>query len=160
MVRTLPVYIGDTTEGKIFWALVFSIGVVLPISMPRTVSPLRYGTFFSVLAATTVVLAIVGTCLFNRDITPELGYSLRKTMTDTNTSMLGFLNSFPLVIFAFMYQPNIPAIYSELNRPEPHKMKKVLMIASIVCITIYMMSGYFGNATFVAYTSEEKIMGL
>jgi amino acid permease len=103
MIRKLPLYIGDTPEGKICWTLIFSIGVVLPLSIPRSLSSLRYASFFGAVCSIYVVLTIVGICLFNRDITPELGYSLRNTAISFKYSFIGLLNSFPLVIFAFMY---------------------------------------------------------
>ena len=66
-----------------------------------------------------------------------------------HVSINGIFGSFPLVIFAFLYQPNIPSIYMELNNKSLKRMDKVLTRGSIICIVIYIVVGIMGYATFV-----------
>ncbi len=65
-----------------------------------------------------------------------------------HVSVGGIFGSFPLVIFAFLYQPNIPSIYMELNNKSLKRMDKVLTRGSIICIIIYILVGIMGYAAF------------
>ena len=55
----------------------------------------------------------------------------------------------PLIIFAYMYQVNIPLIYYELERRNKTTMSGVLMKGSIAAIVLYALVGVFGYLTFV-----------
>jgi amino acid permease len=55
----------------------------------------------------------------------------------------------PLIIFAYMYQVNIPLIYYELERRNSKTMGKVLIRGSSAAIVLYAMVGIFGYLTFV-----------
>lgn len=55
-----------------------------------------------------------------------------------------------MVIFAYMYQVNIPMIYVELERRNKKQMAKVLASGSIVAVIFYILIGIFGYATFVS----------
>lgn len=67
---------------------------------------------------------------------------------DPKVNMWGIFNSMPLIIFSYMYQPNIPAIYGELNRRHLHNMKKVLAIGTGMASVAYILVGMFGYVTF------------
>ena len=60
----------------------------------------------------------------------------------------GIFRSLPLIIFAFMYQINIPAIYTELKTPSMLDMKKVLFSGTILASCLYMIIGMFGYISF------------
>jgi len=55
----------------------------------------------------------------------------------------------PLIIFAYMYQVNIPLIYYELERRNKTTMSGVLMKGSVAAIVLYALVGVFGYLTFV-----------
>jgi sodium-coupled neutral amino acid transporter 11 len=55
----------------------------------------------------------------------------------------------PLIIFAYMYQVNIPLIYYELERRNAGTMAKVLVRGSLAAVVLYAMVGVFGYLTFV-----------
>jgi amino acid permease len=55
----------------------------------------------------------------------------------------------PLIIFAYMYQPNIPQIYKELESRDLKTMSGVLLKGSIAAIILYVMVGIFAYLTFV-----------
>ena len=55
----------------------------------------------------------------------------------------------PLIIFAYMYQVNIPLIYFELERRNQKTMSGVLLKGSVAAIVLYTMVGIFGYVTFV-----------
>lgn len=59
------------------------------------------------------------------------------------------MTSVPLIIFAYMYQVNIPQIYYELERRNATTMSSVLMKGSLAAIFLYSMVGIFAYLTFV-----------
>ena len=63
----------------------------------------------------------------------------------------GIVSSFPLIIFAYMYQVNIPMIYYELEKRNAVQMSKVLVAGTAVAVCLYILVGVFGYATFVNY---------
>ena len=70
------------------------------------------------------------------------------------------VSSFPLIIFAYMYQVNIPMIYTELERRNSNQMSKVLIIGTIGAVVLYIIVGVWGYATFInfpGYTPEEAL---
>ena len=70
------------------------------------------------------------------------------------------VSSFPLIIFAYMYQVNIPMIYTELERRNSTQMSKVLIIGTLGAVCLYILVGVWGYATFVNnpnYTAAEAL---
>ena len=71
--------------------------------------------------------------------------------------MNGIFNSLPLVIFAYMYQVNIPAIYTELEKPSLESIKKVLTVGTIIAAIGYILAGTFGYVAFAAGETEVQL---
>jgi amino acid permease len=57
-----------------------------------------------------------------------------------------------------MYQPNIPAIYSELRPKTISNMKSVLNISNTTVVIVYSLVGFFGYATFSTNPDIVSIM--
>ena len=112
--NTLPSFIGDTTGGHIWWSALFSYVVVLPLTLVRKLSALRFASLFSMFCGIYVVLVLVFVCLCDRDVTPDLSASLSEAASTFDITAKGVFNSFPLIVFSFMYQPNLPSVYQEL----------------------------------------------
>ena len=66
----------------------------------------------------------------------------------------GIISSFPLIIYAYMYQVNIPMIYVELENKSPKQMSKVILVGSFVLVILFCFVGVFGYATFVNQQGE------
>lgn len=111
---TLPGWMGNTFGGHIFWSGLFSYLVVFPLTLARKLSALRFSSLFSFFCGIYVVCVLVFVPLCNRDITPEIGASLNKAASEFDISARGIFTCFPLIVFSFMYQPNLPSVYSEL----------------------------------------------
>ena len=96
----------------------------------------------------------------NADGTDRFDFSERfSTAAKHNTlSVWGVFNSLPLIIFSYMYQPNIPAIYHELKKKNMMSMKKVLGIGTGMATIAYILCGSFGYITFVKRSNVEDIM--
>lgn len=84
------------------------------MTLPRKLGALGFSSFLSFVFSAYIVIIITCLCLFDRALVPNLGNNFYIGITNFNLSLLGVFQSFPLIIFAFMYQPNLPAIYHEL----------------------------------------------
>jgi len=155
---TLPGWMGDTTGGHIFWSALFSYAVVFPLTLARKLSALRFSSLFSFFCGIYVVLVLVFVCLCDRDVNPDLGASLEKVASEFRLTAGGIFNCFPLIVFSFMYQPNLPSVYAELQVKKPATMARVIIYATIIACTSYTLAGYFGYATFAMNPDVDNIM--
>ena len=55
-----------------------------------------------------------------------------------------------------MYQINIPAIYSELERPDMSKIRSVIILGTILAAVAYILAGIFGYVAFAADPNGEE----
>lgn len=133
---------------------------MFPASLPRTLSALRFSSFFGFLLSIYIVIAVVLICIFNRDVVPNLGESFKVGITNFDISVFGIFNSLPLIIFAYMYQMNIPMIYVELEKKDLKHMWKVMVRGTVAATIAYIMVGIFGYVTFAAYPEVAEIMDI
>ncbi|CDW73263.1 UNKNOWN [Stylonychia lemnae] len=158
--HTLPDIISNTFLGETFWAILFSFGLVFPVSLARTLSALRFSSFFGFMISIYIVVAIVFLCLFSREITPDLGHSFKTSISNFDINGFGIFNSLPIVIFAYMYQTNIPMIYVELEKKDLKHMWKVMKIGTAGATTAYLFAGVFGYTAFADYPDVKDKMEL
>jgi amino acid permease len=55
-----------------------------------------------------VIITIVMECLLNRQVNPNLDQSLVTAALKVNLNAKAILSAFPIMIFSYMYQPNLP----------------------------------------------------
>lgn len=79
-------------------------------------------------------------------------------MQHNDITVDGIFKSIPLIIFSYMYQPLIPAIYHELNNKTVLKMDKVLILGTLVASCAYVMCGLFGYVTFANHSNVKELM--
>ena len=77
---------------------------------------------------------------------------------NTRVSVEGLFTSLPMIVFLYMYTPNIPAIYHELTDKSMKKMSIVLFVGTSLATLIYFLVGFFGLATFVKNDGLKKLM--
>lgn len=117
------------------------------MSLPRSTDALKY---FSALGVTcSIYLAVVTMILF------LVGSPSKMVRSDNLEHMKPFIlnesgltGSFPFLIFAYMYQVNIPSIYEGLNQRSPERMSKVITNSTVFVVGFYVMVGFFGYALF------------
>ena len=68
---------------------------------------------------------------------------------------MGFFSSLPLIIFSYMYQINIPALYSELEVKTIGNATKVIVVGTVLAAVVYISAGIFGYMAFADGSSEE-----
>ena len=64
-----------------------------------------------------------------------------------------------MIIFSFMYQINIPAIYSEFE-PQSKSLsmaKKVIFIGTTLAAIAYIIAGIFGYVAFAGNSTTEEL---
>jgi amino acid permease len=146
---TAPSWIFNNDAGNRFWGLLFSFLILFPMSIPRSINALRFSSLFGVLCSMYLCIAVTVVFFTNRDIVPSTSDNLKK-MEAFRISYKGALSTFPLIIFSYMYQVNIPMIYNELERRNSKQMGKVINAGSSMAVVFYVMVGIFGYATFLA----------
>lgn len=161
--KSLPDWIGYTKEGKMMWAFMFSYICVFPLSLPRKLTALRFTSFMSFGISMFIVGTIFAlsfsetaeTCATDcYDFKDRWDFSV----SQPKVSIHGIFSSLPLIIFAFMYQPNTPAIYTELKVRNLTNIKKVLGAGTTLASFCYILVGMFGYATFAKRDDIDKIM--
>ena len=68
------------------------------------------------------------------------------------------MSSVPLIIFAYMYQINIPMIYNELERRNMKTMSGIIVKGSISAVVTYIIIGCFGYLCFATYPNSDEIL--
>lgn len=117
--------------------------------MPRTLSELRFASFASAVISVYIIFAIMGVCLGDKEVTGDLNTAFKDAFGNFNISMFGIFRSLPLIIFAYMYQTNIPMIYNELADKSLVTIRKVLIIGTVGATVCYLIAGIFGYVTFI-----------
>ena len=130
------------------------------MSLARTLSALRFSSFFSFIISLYIVFAIVFICIFDRRVTPDLGHSFDVAFKNFDITAFGVFNSLPLIIFAYMYQTNIPMIYAELEKKDLKHMWKVMRNGTIGATVAYWLGGLFGYTAFAANPNVKQLMEL
>mmetsp|Transcript_15619 Transcript_15619/g.19655 ORF Transcript_15619/g.19655 Transcript_15619/m.19655 type:complete len:118 (+) Transcript_15619:700-1053(+) len=103
----LPGFIVSDTWGQRFWATIFSFALLFPMSIPRSINALRFSSLFGVLCSVYLSLAVFFVFWCDKELVP----SPSKNFHDAalfDISFSGVVSSFPLIVFAYMYQVNIP----------------------------------------------------
>lgn len=58
-ISDLPYWLSKNYEGEAIWCTIFSFAVLFPLSIPRSISALRYSSLFGVLCSIYLVLAVI-----------------------------------------------------------------------------------------------------
>jgi len=106
----LPGWCDDTQVGQIFWACIFLVGCI-SVTLQRKISELRICSLLSVVLSIFVVLVIVFEGILDRGTSSSLAAGFKAGAENTQITSSGIFSSLPLIIFSYMYQTNIPAIY-------------------------------------------------
>merc|ERR1712151_192066 len=72
----------------------------------------------------------------------------------------GCFKMLSLAIFAFCCQPNVPSIYTELERKSFRRMEHVSTGAMVLCLTVYLCIGITGFLAFGEATAGNVLQNL
>ena len=91
---------------------------------------------------------------------PTLKEGWQKGNDRITYSAYGVCNSISIIIFAFMYQINIPALYTELEIKTLPNMRLVVISGTIMAVILYILAGFFGYMSFAADLPESEIKAI
>lgn len=105
----------------------------------------------------TFYVSVVVTIIFfaNRELVPSPWDNI-KNANYFVFSFHGIAECVPMILFAYMYQVNIPMIYAELERKNHKVMGAVVWRGSLAGVFLYASVGVFGYLTF--YNKPEELM--
>ncbi|CAI2366833.1 unnamed protein product [Moneuplotes crassus] len=153
-LETLPEFIGNGEyKGQIFWATMYTFFVLLPLSIPRKIGTLQFTSVFGVFCSLYLIICIT-LMFFDKTIVPDMS----KSIAQADYLILSWdrvANALPFVVFSFMYQPNMPIIYTELNQKSYSKMNKVVTYGTTIGVVLYITVSTFGYLGLVG--DEEKL---
>lgn len=107
---------GHKGIGDYVWGCIYTYVILLPMSLPRQLNSLRFSSVFGVLCSMYLALAVMFLFLtdFDKEIIPSKSENFHQ-MEAFKFEFSGISGAFPLIIFAYMYQVNVPALYSEME---------------------------------------------
>ena len=73
------------------------------MSLPRNLSSLRFSSIISFLINMYIILTIIFTCLFDKEVNPNLASGIDAALRKVNVSGQAIFSSLPIVIYSFMY---------------------------------------------------------
>jgi len=142
--KNVPSLLNDGKYGgQIFWATIYSFLILTPLSMPRKIGALRFNSMFGVCCSFYLVMCIVFMFFLDRGLVKDIGAAFREAHY-FDITWNGMVDAVPFVVFAFMYQPNIPIIYRELTTKSYGKMNKIVTIGSSFVVVLYILASMFG----------------
>jgi amino acid permease len=104
-----------------------------------------------------IVLVIFFESVLCHGTSPTLGEGFKQAHQKTDIEVLTIFNCLPLIIFAFMYQINIPAIYGELSDKSMKTITQVLTGGTSLAAILYIITGIFGIVAFAACNGAYPI---
>lgn len=144
-------------KGGIFWASIYTFCVLIPLSMPRKIGALRFNSMFGVICSFYLVLCLFFMFFVDRNLVPSIGDAFKKARY-FHPTFNGIVNAIPYVVFAFMYQPNIPIVYRELNNKNYARMEKVIVRGSGSVVFLYIIAATFGYLGLIQNEELLKVL--
>ena len=86
----------------------------------------------------------------DRHLVPSISENLSNA-TWFLLSFDGIINGIPFVVYAYMYQPNIPMVYRELNDKNYKRMEKVTARGAGAVVVLYLFAAIFGYLGLVSF---------
>mmetsp|Transcript_19388 Transcript_19388/g.18498 ORF Transcript_19388/g.18498 Transcript_19388/m.18498 type:complete len:285 (+) Transcript_19388:309-1163(+) len=145
--HSVPYFLRKNEVGLFIYTTFFSFVIVLPLSIPRELSSMRFAAVLSVVCSVTVTTTIVLEFFTNKDLVPDPADNLHNAdlaIFDTQSLTIAL----PFVFFLYLFQMNIPQTYSELNLRNQSRMDKVVFRVSTFSFLFYVTLGVFGYLTF------------
>lgn len=122
---------------------------VLPLSLFRSLEPLRFSSLFSIVCIVfmTLVIVIKYFQFVHQGFAPTISYQLSHLIL-FDWRLTHLLEAIPLVVFAFTCHPNVLPIYLVLKRRSSRRMYKVMNRSIGIATTVYCLCSAFVVLTF------------
>jgi len=73
----------------------------------------------------------------------------------SHITVSGIFGALPTIMFSYMYQINIPALYSELEVKTTSNALKILIYGTVLAAILYISAGMFSYAAFADGSTPE-----
>lgn len=130
--------------------------ILLPLSLCDSINDLRFASLAGVTCIAFLIVVViyasfkgVGEASLHHD-----------EVWNPRNGIWGCFKMLSLAIFAFCCQPNIPSIYSGLERKSFRRMDKVSLGAIGLCLVVYLLMGIVGYWTFGETTAGNVLVNL
>eukprot|EP00442_Polarella_glacialis_P052463 CAMPEP_0115058988 /NCGR_PEP_ID=MMETSP0227-20121206/6660_1 /TAXON_ID=89957 /ORGANISM="Polarella glacialis, Strain CCMP 1383" /LENGTH=588 /DNA_ID=CAMNT_0002444045 /DNA_START=50 /DNA_END=1816 /DNA_ORIENTATION=+ len=133
--------------------------ILLPLSLLDSINDLRYASLAGV-SCIIYLIFVVFYIFMTHSISPSLMTEDGFTAWQPKGGMTGVFKMLSLAIFAFCCQPNVPAIYNELERKSHKRMNKVSIGSMMLCCTVYLFMGVTGFLAFGEGTLGNVLQNL
>eukprot|EP00518_Triparma_eleuthera_P012505 CAMPEP_0182473796 /NCGR_PEP_ID=MMETSP1319-20130603/24570_1 /TAXON_ID=172717 /ORGANISM="Bolidomonas pacifica, Strain RCC208" /LENGTH=421 /DNA_ID=CAMNT_0024674631 /DNA_START=110 /DNA_END=1372 /DNA_ORIENTATION=+ len=136
--------------------VVFTAGVMFPLSLNERINSLRYSSLFGICSIFFLVLSTTYHSLHSLYLN---GYAATWSLTPHPYvgTWKGVVKACPIIMFAFTCQVNVFSIYDELSSRSRRKMDRVGRNAVALCVAAYAMMGTFGSLDFGEDTSPNVL---
>ena len=94
------------------------------------------------------MLSLAYVFYMNNEVVPQPAVSQFKRAEYFRFTGETIIHALPFILFLYLYQPNVPHIYSELRIRTPEQMNKVLIRANSISATLFSLVGIFGYLVF------------
>jgi Amino acid permeases len=136
----LPDFLTDTDS--YVWPPLYTTLIILPLSLYRNLSALRYAC----LAGFGFIMYLVFVIVYQSDKVADLKHNFQ--MAD-QFIWDGVKLTFPPLVFSYSCHANVLDVYHELRRPTIERMNVVLFRTMFVAAVVFIVVGAFGYLTFV-----------
>lgn len=132
------------------WGFIVTVLVLYPISLYREISALRYTTIVSFVAAVFMLIVVIYECISMRydDFGQRVADILSERPMMHATSGLSIFIPISKLSWAFTCQPNVLAIYDELEYRNLKKGLKSIGYGLGIVGFLYLLMGFFGYILF------------
>ena len=131
---------------KYFVMCIFTLCIMLPLSLSTEVNNLRYSSMIGVLAILVLVIVVTIRSIQYNFIINNI-FLNNNNINIFNYSQIYITDIFiaiPIILFAFTCHVNIFSIYTELQRPSIRRMNKVIYRSFYLNLIIYLIIALFG----------------
>ncbi|CAI2367731.1 unnamed protein product [Moneuplotes crassus] len=128
---------------ELFSATFYSFCVLLPLGFAREIGTLRYNSIFGVFCTLYLTAMMISMFFLDHSLVPHRLENIKQAKL-WDISYTGMMNSIPFVVFAFLYQPNMPMVYRELKKQSYSQTMLVTIAASIFSVAVYILVSSFG----------------
>ena len=124
-------------------ATFYSFWVLLPFGFARKVGTLRYNSIFGVCWTIYLSFCLIFMFFIDKSLVENPASNIKEVKL-WSVNYNGLMTSIPFVVFAFLYQPNMPMIYKELQVQTYQQMKLVTFGGSLFSVALYILVSWFG----------------
>ncbi|KAL7402006.1 hypothetical protein ABVT39_008093 [Epinephelus coioides] len=146
-----------------FGLVLLCVLLILPLSIPKEISILKYISVLGTLAATYLTIAII----IKYHTMPSVLVHITPLYTSGISSWASTFSVIPTICFGFQCHEASIAIYSSMENQRLSHWVFISVVSMVFCLIIYSLTGVYGYLTFgkdvkadilMSYTGDDILM--